>query len=181
MIQFPNLPRPTSINIHPFSPEAIRGFGAATAGTGASYASAVWPSGSLAIFYPFFCTDPVTIKTMYLANGAAVSGNVDLGIYTAAGTRLVSSGSTAQAGTNAPQLVDITDTVLPVFTELFMALAIDNTTGTTLRIAPGTVGSGRSIGLYQMAAAFPLPATATFAAYGQTYIPVFGASQMTVY
>jgi hypothetical protein len=49
---------------------------------------------------------------MLVLNGATASGNMDVGIYDYAGTRLVSSGSTAQSGTSAFQDFDITDTLL---------------------------------------------------------------------
>ena len=141
-------------------------------------ASAVWPAADRAIFVPFYLSERMTATKMFVANGAAVSGSLDLGIYDAAGTRLVSSGSTAQAGITTTQVVDITDTTLSPGT-YYMAMAMDNITGTTLRSAPSLIFH-KSMGIAQQASAFPLPATATLAASASTYIPFMGVSFRTV-
>lgn len=141
-------------------------------------ASAVWPAANRAIYVPFYLVERMTATKMFVSNGAAVSGNIDLGIYNAAGTRLVSSGSTAQSGTATAQVVDITDTVLEPGT-YYMALAIDNTTATTLRNG-GAAILLKGMAFAQQASAFPLPATATLAAVASAYTPFFGVSFRTV-
>lgn len=77
-----------------------------------SAASAAWPSANLAILVPFRLPAPLLVQRLFLLNGATASGNVDIGIYDVAGTRLLSTGSTAQSGTSAVQSVDVTDTPL---------------------------------------------------------------------
>src|SRR5689334_23396390 len=79
---------------------------------GLSVGSAVWPTANLAIYCPFRIGTSRLARKLYWVNGAAVSGNVDCGIYDVAGRKLVSAGSTAQTGTTAVQSVDITDTML---------------------------------------------------------------------
>jgi hypothetical protein len=139
--------------------------------------SATYPTASLAMYIPFRITDPLLVTTMFCFNGTVVSGNVDVGIYDIAGTRLVSKGTTAQAGVSAIQTFDITDTLIGAGL-FYMAIAVDNITATLYRYAPG--GNAQlalvACGLAQQASAFVLPATATFASYANAYVPFFGLS-----
>lgn len=137
-------------------------------------ASAVWPTANKAFFIPFQVHEEVTAHKLYLNNGSAVSGNIDLGIYEEDGTRLVSTGSTAQAGTSTLQIVDITDTVFGPG-RFYMAVAIDNVTGTTVRYTdtvPGPAGHG----VKEQTSAFALPSAATLVDATAGYIPHMGIS-----
>lgn len=157
-----------TVTILPFSWESLT---VAQAGSGVP-ASAVWIAANRAVFIPFRLTDSITVVKMFMLNGATVSGNIDVGIYDALGTRLVSKGSTAQAGINAIQEFDITDTRLGPGL-FYMASAMDNATGTVLRKSVNGIIL-RTAGLFQMASAFPLPATATFAANSGSFLPTVG-------
>jgi len=168
----PAIIRPTSVCINPFSVESLENTWRISTNGGAS---AAWFSANAAVFFPFYVSEPWTARKMFVVNGATASGNLDLGIYDAAGNRLVSSGSTAQSGTSDLQLVDITDTVLQPRTLYYAALAMDGTTGTTLRF--GATVNGKAMGLHQMASAFALPATATFATT-TTMVPFFGITTL---
>ena len=137
-------------------------------------ASATWTSANVAIYVPFSISSPRLIRKLFWQNGTAVSGNVDCGIYDSAGTKIVSTGSTAQSGTSAIQSVDITDTMLGPG-QYFLALAMDNTTATTIRASINSVRV-KMYGIFQQATAFPLPATATFATNTGGYLPFFGAT-----
>lgn len=137
-------------------------------------ASATWPATDLAIYYPFRLGAPLTITLLWCWNGTAVSGNVDIGVYAADGTRIVSAGTTAQAGTSALQSFNVTDTVIGPG-DYYMALAFDNTTATVFRMNPAArilQGSG----MLQQATAFALPATATFAQSTNAFLPICGLS-----
>lgn len=141
---------------------------------GATLASAAWPTAKKVFYLPFRVPSALLVQQLYVYNGAAVSGNVDVGIYTPGGTRLVSIGSTAQAGTNDQQLFDIADTLLAPGA-YYLAVTLDNTTGTTFRLVPLNVGVGRIVGaLTETTVAFGLPATATFATVADTYYPACG-------
>lgn len=136
--------------------------------------STAWPTANLAIYLPVEILYPVTIAKIMVNNGTAVSGNIDVGIYDADGNRRVSAGSTAQAGASAIQIFDITDTLLNPGL-YYMAVALDNTTGTlagwtfvNIDIAP--------FGVCQQATAFALPDPATFAAFTGTFIPLVSMS-----
>lgn len=165
-----------SVNIATLSPLSIGPeMSFAVVGTGGS---AVWPSANRALFFPFYLGARMTATKIAWINGAAVSGNCDAGIYDLAGTRLVSSGSTAQAGTSAIQTVDITDTILSPGT-YYMALAVDNTTAAFMRVGPNALLLAGA-GVAQMATAFPLPDPATLAVVAAAYLPYMGVSFRTV-
>lgn len=142
-------------------------------------ASVAYPTANLAFFHSIWVPTPCTIVQMFAYNGATVSGNIDVGLYAMDGTRLVSSGSTAQAGTNVLQAFDVTDTTIGPG-EYYLAIAMDNTTGTLFRFAPG-IRLIRPLGCLSQASAFALPATATFAALsGGSYVPIYGFSTRAV-
>lgn len=161
------------IHIHPFAVDAI-GLSIQAANTLNTTASATYPSSNRALFVPFRLFVSFTATRMFSYNGASVSGNIDVGIYSSEGNRIVSSGSTAQAGTNALQEFDLTDTTL-VPGLYYMAVSMDNTTGTLFRSVLG-VRNVRLANMMQMASAFPLPASATFAGCVTSYGPVIGVS-----
>lgn len=144
-------------------------------------ATTAWSQANQALFVPFSIPFTKTAKKMFLFNGSAVSGNVDVGIYNDAGTRLVSAGSTAQAGTSAIQEFDITDTALPGSQLLYMAVVLDNTTG-AVNSRSGGADEGKLRGILTMASAFPLPSTATFASPSTNFrMPIFGIAFETAY
>jgi hypothetical protein len=144
-----------------------------------SFASAAYPTANLAIFVPFTIYNYSVATQLFSYNGATASGNIDMGIYSADGTRLVSKGSTAQAGTSGLQAFDITDTGLAAGT-YFLAVALDNTTGTLFSTTTGLLGFGIMMGLKQTASAFALPATVTFATISNDYVPYIGLTTRSV-
>lgn len=128
--------------------------------------STAWPAANLAIFVPVRVPVPVTVYKMVVAAGSTASGNFDVGIYDIGGNKLVSSGSTAKSSSNE-QVLDVTDTYLGEGI-YYMALSASNTGNYQLVVPAGTtpvpLQKMRLWGILQMATAFTLPATATFAA-----------------
>lgn len=146
----------------------------------AGYASATWPAANEAILIPFRVPYPVIAKQMFCSNGAAVSGNLDIGIYTKDGTLLVSTGETAQSGTSDFQTFDITDTLLNGPDWYYMALVLDNTTGTFIRNS-ASARDWKRFGVASVASdACPLPASATLAVAARAYAPEMGISYQAV-
>lgn len=170
-------------------PSIIHTFGALSAGLEsaacgafrvASCSSTTYPAANTALYFPFWLASPIVAVQLWAFNGATASGNIDLGLYAADGTRLVSIGSTAQATTSDLQSFDITDTELGPGL-FYLAVAMDNTTGTLFR-ANMSAALGRSIGAFEQTSAFALPATATFATFTPTgFVPVIGLATTTVY
>lgn len=167
------------VTINPWSEESIGRSSSAVILSISGTASAVWPTGNTALYVPFHIAVPITVVKMATWNGATASGNIDIGLYNAVGTRIVSSGSTAQAGTSAAQEFDITDTLL-VPGRYYMALTQDDGVGTFFSVAPGSNKISQTFGVRSQATALPLPATATFAACALNYLPVFWLTTRTV-
>lgn len=152
------------------SAKSIReGVGSPMAATqGMPSTSVAWSSlgnANRATFYPITLDAPGIITKLWWRNGAAVSGNVDIGLYALGadklpGARLVSSGSTAQAGTGVLQEVNTTDLVIAYPQIIYCALVLDNGTGAIFGGFLGATSLVRAAGFLGQTTAFPLPATA---------------------
>lgn len=141
-------------------------------------ASAVWPAANRAIFVPFYLPSTMPVTQLFSFNGSAVSGNIDVGIYDIAGVKRVSAGSTAQSGTSTIQTFSVSAELSQG--TYYLAQALDNGTGTTVRATFANNSFTTSFGLQQMAAAFPLPATATFADRTDAICPIIGFTSQAV-
>ncbi len=144
--------------------------------------SALWPTSQLAIYVPFRIWTPYLVKAVWWANGAATAGTADVGIYTVGGTLLANSTATTQTGTSTIQTVTLGTALLLSPGSYYMAML--GSTGTTAqyqRIAVVTPTYFAAPGWAQQAVgASTLPATATLAAYAQSYQPLFGIASTTV-
>ena len=172
----PMLARPGEIVITPYSLQSIGV--TMLVGGGGGAASANWIAANVVIFIPFRVIEAITITKLFWSNGAAVAGNLDAGIYDTSSNLLVSTGTTAQAGTTNAQVVDVTDTTIGrgVY---YMALVSD-TSGATQKINSVAPAAGlcQSYGLLEQAGVtLPLATNAspaTFAKYTRAFIPYFG-------
>lgn len=168
---------PLLVTVHPWSPESLGDMIMSQGASGLdACASAPWPANNRALLIPFRVYQPETIVKLGSLNGATASGNIDMGIYDRAFTRLVSIGSTAQAGTTAIQEFDITDILLGTG-QFYLAVAMSSTAGTLFRRALGQATELVAMGMTGMASAFPLPATVTpDVSQVTTYIPLVFAT-----
>lgn len=153
--------------IHTFGPESLIGQyivagGVQTAGGGTN------PASNRAWYVPVIVEAGAYAQKMGIQI-TAQAGNVDVGIYNEGRQRLVSAGTTA-AGAAGLQVFDITDTWLDPG---LYYLAYSCSTGTTLAIQRLAVVTAitRVCGVAQQDTAFPLPATATFAAASSSFTP----------
>jgi hypothetical protein len=169
--QPPMLYRPGEITITPWSMQSL---GVALFMANSTPASNNFVTASLAVFIPFVVPEPMVCTKLFWGNGTAVAGNLDAGIYDTAGTRLVSTGTTAQSGTTNVQVVDITDMALA--RGLYYLAFASDTSGATQKVYAALPAAGipQSLGLLQMAAAFVLPSTATYAKYASAFMPLVG-------
>lgn len=133
-----------------------------------------WLTANKAQFYPVVIPWYYPVRRVFWANGNGISGNVDFGIYTLTGSRIYSSGSTAQSGTFAPQFVNADFLLAPG--RYMFALAVSNTTA-TFSVASSSTVYLKLLRCFEMASAFPLPATATFATIADSVIPLMGISR----
>lgn len=139
---------------------------------GSTYAA--WPAANMAFYIPFEVYHTIKLTFAGYRNNTA-TGNIDLGVYDAHGTRLVSTGSTAIPGSNVLHSVAISVTLTPGI--YYMAMAYDGTGNISRYASSSTLQRFITTGCYQQASAFPLPATATFATLTNNYIPTMGLSQ----
>lgn len=129
-----------------------------------------------ALFIPFTVEADFTIYAFEHLNGVTISGNFDTGIYDDTLARLISLGPTAQVGASVLQRTAIAPLALAPGKRYWLAFAFDNATATT--IAAGINANRASIlAIAMQLAAFPLPATATFAVpTGILNIPIVSIS-----
>jgi hypothetical protein len=140
------------------------------------FASHVWGAANNAVIAEVFLPVVATLRGFAWANGSAVSGNVDCGLYDAHLNRIASTGSTAQAGTSTVQTVGATATSLAPG-NYYVALALNNTTGTIVSHTTSYYTGYPAFGVFLMASAFALPSTLTLAVPGftSTVVPLFSA------
>ncbi len=172
-MEFPLISLEPCVTLHTWSMESVGTSVVSSGGaTLTQCASAAFPGDNSALFFPFYISKPITALNLMWINGTLVKGNIDVGIYTEDGTRLVSTGSTAVSGTAAIQSVPISLELGPgVF---YFAVAMDTSTGTLYR---GTVPNLEvlcAVDGANMPGAFPLPATATLSQLNSIYIPLIG-------
>lgn len=176
MLHYHPLPaqRPGEVVVSPWSMQSI-GVPMYTGGS-LTIAAAAWPAIGLVIYVPFSVPEPVLVTKLWWGVGAA-AGNLDCGLYQEDGTLIVSTGTTAAAGSAAVQSVDITDTLL-ARGAYYMALVADTTTTLTIERSAPAAGILQSYGLLEQASVtLPLATNAspaTFAKYTRAYVPLFG-------
>lgn len=125
-----------------------------------------------AVFIPFQIQQYEKVTQLGLIIGVQ-SGNIDVGIYTQAGTRLGSSGSTA-VGAAGLQVFNITDIELARGRYLF-GIALNNNTAQLVEVTPrggASAAAAALVGAFKQATAFALPATATLAVPTRTTLPL---------
>lgn len=170
--------RLSSIDINPLSPEML---GNSLPGlNGDSVAAAAWPAANVVIYTPFLVVAPAIVTKLWWMNGA-VAGNADAGVYDAAGTLLVSCGSTVVAGANVLQVADVADTALARGLYYF-GMVVDTVTTLTINRLPPAAEIAQALGcLEQAGVTLPLSSgasPATFAKMTRAYIP-FAGVQLT--
>jgi len=146
---------------------------------GATSAAYVWPVANQACYVPVSIPFYFPVKHVWWANGSVVTANMDFGIYTLDGTRLYSTGSTAQSGASAVQRVAPATPFLLTPGSYYFALACSlATAANAFGISTVTTNEGRLTGCLQQATALPLPAAATFAQWASTGLPFCGISRI---
>lgn len=166
MPDFPSAPAPRPFGVVGSLDPASGVDAALISSTGSG--TATWPVASKALYVPVVVERSV-VAYQIAVTVAVQSGNLDVGIYTEDGSRLISSGSTA-VGAAGVQAVNITDTTLPPG-GYFLAMAVDNTTASFVRLSVPPALALRAAGMREQATAFALPSTATFANVAAAYLP----------
>lgn len=152
------------------------GFFSAAATWGSSSA---WGTANRAVYIPVRVTRACVVRKLGASVTATATGNIDIGIYSQSGTRLVSTGSTAKT-TSTVQVIDITDTTLTPGL-YYLALNNDTTTDTFAVTSDQTapVVTARGV-LTEEVGAVTLPSTATWVHdQALTFTPVIAALLQT--
>lgn len=138
-----------------------------------------WPSASLGIYIPLTLPFPYPVARVFIANGATVTKNFDIGVFTSDGARIFSTGAQAQSGASALQYVTVSPQILLPPGSYYLAVTMSGTNGTTFATNSGTVIAMRMSGCLQQASITTLPASATFAAVANAFWPLFGLTRTT--
>ena len=149
-----------------------------TAATALSAPASATTVATTASFVPFWVPETAAFVSAYVYNGSAPGGNVDVGIYDAAGNRLGSTGATARSGASAIQRIALTGTVTLYPGNVYYMAISDSAATTNGTFAwSAQINNGKWAGLYRMTSAHALPNPATFATWASQVLPVFGISQ----
>lgn len=158
--------------IYPLCRECI---GSEILGIDDALASGTW-TANLLCFVPLILVEPLLVAEFFWHNGATVSGETDVGVYSFDGqTRLGRSGPVANSGTSQIQVAPVTDFLLPANRRLWLALGCDNATQTFNRA--NLAASGLDfIGVTQQGSGWSsgLPSTITPATPTVASVPMFG-------
>lgn len=114
-----------------------------------------WEGANYAIFYPINVPWVYPIKRWFWWNGSVVAGNVDVGLYSAGGTKVVGTGSTAQATVSVKQYVSADYLLQPG--EYYLAFVTSSATARFVRGGHTQTDAGTLMGIRKQTV-FPLPA-----------------------
>jgi len=148
----------------------------------AGLGSNAWTTANLAVYFPFQVFMPFLVQKVFWANGATVSGNVDVGVYNTDGVLLLNAGSTAQATINVAQSVALGTPYLLTPDLYYFGVAASSATATFVGSGVGTPDFMQHFGMGQQSAAPPLPATWTFASASTStlIVPYAGVTNRTL-
>jgi hypothetical protein len=173
MTSLVSIPASSQWAIPPQSVDIIGPHGRALTTYNGTTATAAWPTANLIIYVPVAVRISLVCRKLWVVVQATGTGNIDIGLYNAAGTRLVNSGTTAHGVTGGPKFFDVTDT--PLNPGLYyIAVQQDNNTDTYERYAPAIPLLAAS-GVLSEATTFGLPATATWTVDSTlAFMPIVG-------
>lgn len=136
--------------------------------------SAVWPAAGRILYIPIYLDEVGSIVKFFFCNGTVAAGTIDIGLYSEAGSKLVSSGATTQAGVSTLQTFDTTDyTAGPG--RYYLGICLSSGSATVVRSSP-SLSLQRTMGVLQEAGTATLPASKTGVAPASAFMPLAGFS-----
>lgn len=157
---------------------------AATLYGNTSAASRAWTAGANGtIFIPLPILDrPRTYATAFWLNGITIAGNIDVGVYTIAGTvatKVAATAATLQATASVMQTVALAVT-LQAGVQYYLAMGASAATSTHWASSGGGGTTTKSLGCYQATTGHPMSggATITVASGSGMTVPVFGLAEL---
>lgn len=177
-----NVNRLMPLVIHPFQSHTTNE--AAITSLAATTASSTLSSSNI-VLYQVVVTEPYRVRRFWWQNGVTVNGNVDVGVFAEDGTRIASTGSTAQSGSSTMQQVSA-DFTLGIG-RYWIGLASTSSTGTFA----GKTGTGVNMlsvrdasGLAMhvtVGTAVPIPSSIVIGSNLGFTIPSFGIARITTF
>jgi hypothetical protein len=162
--------------LSPSAPNTPYGQMMAISNNSYSTTTTTW-TANRAVYWPIVVNRPLTIIDFAIVVSTQ-NGNLDAGIYSWAGTKIVSNGGVA-CGAAGVQVIAVADTTLqPGW--YHMAFSCSSATAVFKANNLATVAA-RACGAQQELSAYPLPSTATFAAYTTGITPQLVASTRAVF
>jgi len=141
-------------------------------------ASAAYPLANLALYVPFSVSDVITAIEGWVVTGSVAGGNFDIGIYSAAGSRLTSAGSTARTASAVNNTTTMTNLTLTPGVRYYMAFSADATSN--YLASTQVAGIYEAHGILESTTSFVLPASPTISRTTRAYLPFFGLNMYTV-
>lgn len=143
-------------------------------------ASATWPTANVTLYLPFTLEAEFQVTKCFWVNGTVVSGNCALAVYRQTtranlqAMQVLTTGTTAQAGTSVQQVVTLGTSVLLTPGMYYFGFAADNVTATFARNAMSNAQM-RAAGCCAQGA-YPPPVATGQAQMSQAYWPLVGIS-----
>lgn len=136
-----------------------------------------WPSANLALYCPIVVPDSFPVASIFIGNGSNLTGTIDLGIYSWAGSLLASlGGSAVRSVASTLEFHALSHTLARGW--YYLGAVTSAGAGTYEEWIGVTVSLTRVLGILQEPlGGVTLPATMTPVAVGQTFMPVIGISQ----
>lgn len=135
------------------------------------------PTKEQVVYIPFAIPWPYPVHRLLWGNGSTAVGEIEVGIYSADGVRLVTSAKTAMSGILQLQYASITPIILAPGRYYF---AYDFVSGTVTSRGYGlsvVALGGRQAGVAVQAGQTSLPATATFAESALVNLQLIGMTR----
>lgn len=144
-------------------------------------ASVAWPANNRIYYVPLLMPDDFLATQFGIDVGATNSANIEIGIYTPDGVKLIGSAATALGTANSPQAIDITDTQLYAGNLYYVGVTLTSTGGALFCVTSGLgVAGAQMTSTMAENGSGGLPNPATFAAIADNLIPYFSLSSKTV-
>jgi hypothetical protein len=148
---------------------------------GGSTVATGWQVANTGIIIPFVLNTPFMVRQVMTENGATIGASYDVTWWDRTlTTKLFTTGSVAQSGTSALQIVDVTDTLIPAG-ETFVTFNVNNTTGLHRLSIGGSATAFHLAGIRQFAGAVPVASSITPAqASTMSNVPYIGFASKAV-
>lgn len=118
-------------------------------GLNPGFSSGGWPANNRAEYYPITLPAGFTVSRFMVTNGNA-TGNIDIGLYDASGSRLLSTGTQSRTGSSVVQYYTVTAQAFPPG-NYYLALVVSSTSGNVFAAVGSSAINTQCCGVLQEA------------------------------